>query len=57
MTRFASLRRTSVTGGSKPMTYCRDNFRYYCLNYRIQYAGKGVRNGNLYSTGMTRVAG
>lgn len=56
MSRFESCRRSFVTGGSKPTAYYRDNFRYYCRDYRIQYAGNGVPNGNLYATGITWVA-
>jgi hypothetical protein len=36
------------------MPYSRDNFGYYCDNYRIQYTEKGGPDGNLYATGITR---
>ncbi len=55
MTPFESIRCTLLTGGAQRMPYSPDNFGYYCVNYRIQYAEKGVRDGNLYATGIKRV--
>lgn len=51
MTRFRSFRGAPATDVMKPTLYCRDNFRYYRHNYRIEYAKKGVSGGNLYATG------